>query len=151
MFAIVAENLETNESVLIEIAQGNPEKAAESAAQKYFRAHLAAGNHMIEQTGGHLELIKVDHVRGWTGPYRVKTPIARVSTIQISPALSSRMGGVPPRQHAMLRVSPRVDEMQEQLAALALQRRQGTTVRIPVFTDELRTFNRSRLRPVDGL
>ena len=108
MFAIIAENLETNESVLIEIAQGNPEKAAESAAQKYFRAHLAAGNHILEHSGGHLELIKVDHVRGWTTNYKVKTPIARVSTIQISPALSSRMGGVVLRQHAMLRVSPRL-------------------------------------------
>ena len=58
------------------------------------------------------------------------------------------MGGVPLRQHVILCVSPRVDEMQEQLAALAQQRRHGTTVWVPVFTTELLTFDRARLRPV---
>ena len=151
MFAILAETIETNELVLIEVALGNPERVAELSARTYFRPLLAGGNHTLEQTGGQLQLARVDHCRGWTGAYKVKTPIARIITAQISPALSTRMGGVPVRQHVILRVSPRVDEMQEQLAALAQQRRQGTTVRVPVFTDELLTFDRARLRPVGGL
>ena len=144
MFAIIAETIETAELVLIEVAQGNPDKSAESAARTYFRAHLAGGDHTLEQTSGHLELIRVDHCRGWTGSYKVKTPIAWVITIQISQVLSSRMGGVALRQHVIHRVSLQVDEMQE-------QRRQGTTVKIPVFNDELRTFDRAKLRPVGGL
>ena len=134
MFAVIAHNIHTNEFVVLSIDRSkSPEAAEVQVGSEYFRAHIAAGDHILTRVNGQLELQRIEWVRGWARNYQQAETIYKIFCAQVGP-------GVTTLGTKRITNPVKIDQPEA--------RTQGTTVRIPVFTEELRTFDMGTLRAV---